>query len=161
MACFILEGDGTSHFGKGGIRSQLSLAPTRSVATPPRGLPRPQARPTSLRLSNPPREPSSWLALSSFHFVTFGKGGIRTLGTDLTPYNGLANRRFRPLSHLSILAWSRQARKNCGLRAPRVPFWHPLGATPAPSSPTQPPFHLFLLRYSQFSWLDAHLSTQN
>lgn len=28
-----------------------------------------------------------------------GAGGIRTLGTAFQPYNGLANRRFRPLSH--------------------------------------------------------------
>ena len=32
----------------------------------------------------------------------FGEGGIRTLDTDLTPYNRLATCRFRPLSHLSI-----------------------------------------------------------
>ena len=32
-----------------------------------------------------------------------GEGGIRTRGTSLTPYNGLANRRFQPLSHLSGL----------------------------------------------------------
>lgn len=31
-----------------------------------------------------------------------GKRGIRTLGTD-NPYNGLAIRRFSPLSHLSRL----------------------------------------------------------
>src|SRR5262245_65850928 len=30
-----------------------------------------------------------------------GEGGIRTRGRDLTPYTGLANRRYRPLSHLS------------------------------------------------------------
>jgi hypothetical protein len=30
-----------------------------------------------------------------------GEGGIRTLGTGLSPYNGLANRPFRPLRHLS------------------------------------------------------------
>ena len=30
-----------------------------------------------------------------------GEGGIRTRGTGLIPYNGLANRRFQPLSHLS------------------------------------------------------------
>ncbi len=34
--------------------------------------------------------------------VTYGgEAGIRTLGTGLSPYNGLANRRFRPLSHLT------------------------------------------------------------
>ena len=32
---------------------------------------------------------------------TGGEAGIRTLGTGLSPYNGLANRRFRPLSHLT------------------------------------------------------------
>jgi hypothetical protein len=31
-----------------------------------------------------------------------GEGGIRTLGTSLSSYNGLANRPFRPLRHLSI-----------------------------------------------------------
>ena len=30
-----------------------------------------------------------------------GQGGIRTLGTGNTPYNGLANRPLRPLGHLS------------------------------------------------------------
>ena len=32
---------------------------------------------------------------------TGGEGGIRTLGTGVSPYNGLANRRIRPLCHLS------------------------------------------------------------
>ena len=32
-----------------------------------------------------------------------GEGGIRTLGTGVSPYNGLANRRIRPLCHLSGL----------------------------------------------------------
>ena len=41
---------------------------------------------------------------------TGGEGGIRTLGTGVSPYNGLANRRIRPLCHLSgvrsySLAW--------------------------------------------------------
>ena len=31
-----------------------------------------------------------------------GEGGIRTLGRALRPYDGLANRCFRPLSHLSV-----------------------------------------------------------
>src|SRR5688572_8745038 len=30
-----------------------------------------------------------------------GEGGIRTPGTDFSPYNGLANRRLQPLGHLS------------------------------------------------------------
>src|SRR5271157_4483135 len=33
--------------------------------------------------------------------TTGGEGGIRTLGTGVSPYNGLANRRIRPLCHLS------------------------------------------------------------
>jgi hypothetical protein len=37
---------------------------------------------------------------AGFHFC--GEGGIRTLGTGLSPYNGLANRPFRPLRHLSM-----------------------------------------------------------
>ena len=32
---------------------------------------------------------------------TGGDAGIRTLGTGVSPYNGLANRRIRPLCHLS------------------------------------------------------------
>ena len=31
-----------------------------------------------------------------------GERGIRTLGRGLNPYNALAKRRFRPLSHLSV-----------------------------------------------------------
>ena len=38
---------------------------------------------------------------SSSYSAFNGEGGIRTRGTGLTPYNGLANRRFQPLSHLS------------------------------------------------------------
>lgn len=30
-----------------------------------------------------------------------GEAGIRTRDTGMTPYSGLANRRFQPLSHLS------------------------------------------------------------
>src|SRR5580704_13406899 len=38
----------------------------------------------------------------SLHFrVRGGEAGIRTLGTGVSPYNGLANRRIRPLCHLS------------------------------------------------------------
>ncbi len=33
-----------------------------------------------------------------------GAGGIRTLGTVLRPYNGLANHRLQPLGHSSF--WS-------------------------------------------------------
>src|SRR5436189_5923529 len=33
-----------------------------------------------------------------------GEGGIRTLDTAFGPYNGLANRRLRPLGHLSKTA---------------------------------------------------------
>ena len=33
-----------------------------------------------------------------------GEGGIRTLGTGISQYNGLANRRIRPLCHLSDFA---------------------------------------------------------
>ncbi len=34
--------------------------------------------------------------------ITGGEGGIRTPGTGLGQYDGLANRCFRPLSHLSV-----------------------------------------------------------
>ena len=43
--------------------------------------------------------------LSSWHEVEKlgigGEAGIRTLGTGLSPYNGLANRRLQPLGHLT------------------------------------------------------------
>jgi hypothetical protein len=32
-----------------------------------------------------------------------GEGGIRTLDTGVSPYNGLANRRLQPLGHLSVV----------------------------------------------------------
>jgi hypothetical protein len=35
---------------------------------------------------------------------TGGEAGIRTQDQGLSPDNGLANRRFRPLSHLSALS---------------------------------------------------------
>ncbi len=35
------------------------------------------------------------------HDMENGEGGIRTPGTGVTPYDGLANRCFQPLSHLS------------------------------------------------------------
>src|SRR5580692_10883333 len=41
------------------------------------------------------------MAISAFEFYG-GEGGIRTLGRALWPYDGLANRCFRPLSHLSV-----------------------------------------------------------
>src|SRR4051794_3633944 len=41
-----------------------------------------------------------------------GERGIRTLGTGLSPYGGLANRWFQPLTHLS--GWlTRTATRNC------------------------------------------------
>ncbi len=39
--------------------------------------------------------------VTAFKKIQNGEGGIRTHGTGMTPYNGLANRRFQPLSHLS------------------------------------------------------------
>src|ERR1700740_3269027 len=39
--------------------------------------------------------------VSSKCFRTGGEGGIRTLDTGVSPYNGLANRRLQPLGHLS------------------------------------------------------------
>ena len=35
--------------------------------------------------------------------TTGGEGGIRTPGTGFSPYNGLANRRLKPLGHLSAM----------------------------------------------------------
>src|SRR5450830_398440 len=37
-----------------------------------------------------------------------GQGGIRTPGKDLKPYGGLANRWFKPLTHLSVTAPGRE-----------------------------------------------------
>ncbi len=36
------------------------------------------------------------------HDTKNGEGGIRTPGTSVNQYDGLANRCFKPLSHLSI-----------------------------------------------------------
>src|ERR1700733_1931485 len=36
-----------------------------------------------------------------------GEAGIRTLGTGVSPYNGLANRRIRPLCHLSAFVYNK------------------------------------------------------
>ena len=40
-----------------------------------------------------------------------GERGIRTLGWDLNPINGLANRPFRPLRHLSFSSDRRGKRR--------------------------------------------------
>ena len=45
-----------------------------------------------------------------------GEGGIRTLGTGVSPYNGLANRRIRPLCHLSSMTYE-ELSLNC------LSFW--------------------------------------
>src|SRR5581483_151460 len=47
-----------------------------------------------------------------------GEGGIRTLGTGVSPYNGLANRRIRPLCHLSATILDSLPRCICGLLLP-------------------------------------------
>src|ERR1700691_3414479 len=47
-----------------------------------------------------------------------GEGGIRTLGTGVSPYNGLANRRIRPLCHLSDFVYNKLPRLS-------IP-WHPM-----------------------------------
>src|SRR5688500_1321784 len=39
-----------------------------------------------------------------------GEAGIRTLGRSLSPYNGLANRRLRPLGHLTAAPSIRKIR---------------------------------------------------
>ena len=66
-----------------------------------------------------------WLGLKK----TGGEGGIRTLGTGVSPYNGLANRRIRPLCHLSgecmngplnPASLSLLLPTQCGLTAPPV-----------------------------------------
>ena len=49
--------------------------------------------------------PAAWVRASCFPYEkeeNGGEGGIRTLGTGFNQYNGLANRRFRPLSHLTV-----------------------------------------------------------
>src|SRR6266567_3076914 len=55
-----------------------------------------------------------------------GEGGIRTLGTGVSPYNGLANRRIRPLCHLSGVPVYSLPRRTClrvsGLQAQSYPL---------------------------------------
>ena len=48
---------------------------------------------------------------------TGGEAGIRTLGTAIQPYNGLANRRLKPLGHLSAATHRIVARSGLGRRA--------------------------------------------
>ncbi len=61
-----------------------------------------------------------------------GEGGIRTPGTGISPYNGLANRRFKPLSHLSTLRrlkrCSRLHSKNRLADAQSFGKWAPVSA---------------------------------
>jgi three-Cys-motif partner protein len=45
--------------------------------------------------------PKAWAKRLTHYKGNGGEGGIRTLGTGVSPYNGLANRRIRPLCHLS------------------------------------------------------------
>ncbi len=49
------------------------------------------------------QDPASAHFTDAYRASLFGNGeaGIRTRDTGMTPYNGLANRRFQPLSHLS------------------------------------------------------------
>jgi hypothetical protein len=47
-----------------------------------------------------------------------GEGGIRTLDTGVSPYNGLANRRLQPLGHLSgVGGFSLPRRVRCSVHA--------------------------------------------
>jgi hypothetical protein len=58
------------------------------------------------RDSSHPTYTRELLTHSVHHQFSGGEGGIRTLGTALQPYIGLANRRTRPLCDLSMY-WSR------------------------------------------------------
>lgn len=53
------------------------------------------------------RQKKNPLRLRNGSSSKYGEGGIRTLDTGINPYNGLANRRFRPLSHLSKINFLR------------------------------------------------------
>ena len=48
--------------------------------------------------------------------LTGGEAGIRTLGTGLSPYNGLANRRLQPLGHLTVSTRCARSRRALELR---------------------------------------------
>src|SRR5437660_688383 len=49
---------------------------------------------------HPPQAPEL-SELTEGVLAEYGEAGIRTRDRDLTPYNGLANRRLQPLGHLS------------------------------------------------------------
>ena len=82
-----------------------------------------------LRLAKPRTDPESLRAQSVTYVLGInrhlcdrnrpakdgGEAGIRTLGTGLSPYNGLANRRFRPLSHLTGVRDERRGYRTGGL----------------------------------------------
>src|SRR5258708_543292 len=84
---------------------------------------------------------------------TCGEGGIRTLDTDFGPYNGLANRRLRPLGHLSRLravsstvlprqdpqaAFYRREARLCRAGSPCARRWGgPVGGGSSPLPPSE------------------------
>src|SRR5690349_16706038 len=53
-------------------------------------------------------------------FGNGGEGGIRTPGRGLSPYDGLANRCFRPLSHLSAKMPSQKCFPNVNTQMGRI-----------------------------------------
>jgi hypothetical protein len=76
--------------------------------------------------------------------ITGGEGGIRTLGRDLNPYNALAKRRYRPLSHLSGSVSPRQTRRNESAR--RISADSRSAAEERKKSPARPCFSSRLRR---------------
>ena len=50
------------------------------------------------------QKPTAVLSLPGSMMKNGGEAGIRTRGTGFYPYNALAMRRFRPLSHLSAVS---------------------------------------------------------
>ena len=69
-----------------------------------------------------------------------GEGGIRTRGTGLIPYNGLANRRLQPLGHLSRIAGRRHRTGRTGVTLrPRQGPVKPSGVKTRLASPATRP----------------------
>jgi hypothetical protein len=69
--------------------------------------------------------------INGWNNLTGGEAGIRTLGTGLSPYNGLANRRFRPLSHLTARLQV-YARKTLTRKRSTAKRWRRPPAKPSP-----------------------------
>ena len=101
-------------FGEGGIRSQINFLTVRkgvsklTVSVPRLDFLFVQKLQKMLnRASNPSLRHKQLCRSLLISLRSFGEGGIRTLDTEINPYNRLATCRLQPLGHLTIKSTSR------------------------------------------------------